>query len=323
MYFAWDRSAEAGAPLGVLENRFPALFEVRRLFWPLFERLADAGRFDQGIDGFIEHIFFENFALFSQTVQTLTGNPLRTAQRRTPTGSVRLDRSFLSGADTVIIIGFDSMRTGQQATANEIGALREFLADPDHMLFVCPHHDIGVGDGVPQEKLLAQQTAEFHHHGDVAIPGQQRFGAFAVSVMRGLGLPIQNRFGLRPARNPDGSPAPFALVAADRSGLLDGVPTLNLHPHLPHFERHDASLSRLEVLVRQPIDAGAPEHPSFGPGRRDFDAILQAAPGEFAGHLLVTDSTLWTSVFGGIDSLTRLWRNVALRPSRLSTGHSL
>jgi hypothetical protein len=32
MYFAWDRTAEAGAPLGDLNNRLPALFELRRQF---------------------------------------------------------------------------------------------------------------------------------------------------------------------------------------------------------------------------------------------------------------------------------------------------
>jgi hypothetical protein len=29
MYFAWDRSAETSAPLGELDNRFPALRRVR------------------------------------------------------------------------------------------------------------------------------------------------------------------------------------------------------------------------------------------------------------------------------------------------------
>jgi hypothetical protein len=42
MYFAWDRIAETVAPLGELDNRFPALFEVRRLFWPGYETLAHA-----------------------------------------------------------------------------------------------------------------------------------------------------------------------------------------------------------------------------------------------------------------------------------------
>jgi hypothetical protein len=34
MYFAWSRPDEAAAPLGILEDRFPALFELRRLRWP-------------------------------------------------------------------------------------------------------------------------------------------------------------------------------------------------------------------------------------------------------------------------------------------------
>jgi hypothetical protein len=34
LYFAWSRPDEVSVPLGVLEDRFPALFEVRRLFWP-------------------------------------------------------------------------------------------------------------------------------------------------------------------------------------------------------------------------------------------------------------------------------------------------
>jgi hypothetical protein len=32
LYFAWSRPDEVTAPLGILDNRFPALFEVRRLF---------------------------------------------------------------------------------------------------------------------------------------------------------------------------------------------------------------------------------------------------------------------------------------------------
>jgi hypothetical protein len=70
MYFAWDRIAETVAPLGELDNRFPALFEVRRLFWPGYETLAQAPG-GQGIDGFLETIFLQNFALFGEEVAAL------------------------------------------------------------------------------------------------------------------------------------------------------------------------------------------------------------------------------------------------------------
>jgi hypothetical protein len=55
MYCAWDRIAETVAPLGELDNRFPALFEVRRLFWPAYEALAHTAG-GRGIDGFLEAI---------------------------------------------------------------------------------------------------------------------------------------------------------------------------------------------------------------------------------------------------------------------------
>jgi hypothetical protein len=311
MYFAWDRPAEIGAPLGVLENRFPALFEVRRLFWPQYERLADPERFDQGIEGFLEHLFLANFKLFTEQMLSLTGRPVRIGQRHTYLGRTSLDAAFLSGVDTLIIISFDTLRSSQQARFGEILALEEFLSDPDHTLFVCPHHDIGAVAEVPPEERRTHQQAEFHHHGDPAIPAQQRFGGFALSVMSGLGLPIRNRYGLRPAKNPDGSPAPFEMASLDRLGLLDGVATLNVHPHLPHLERLDASVKSLEVLVRQPIEPTVPVHPFVATGRTAFDAVLQARPDVVAGRLFVTDATLWSSTSGALESLQRLWHNAA------------
>jgi hypothetical protein len=66
---------EAAAPLGVIDNRFPALFEARRLFWPCYETLSDPARYEQGIDGFLEHIFLDDFRGFTEVAQTWTGTP--------------------------------------------------------------------------------------------------------------------------------------------------------------------------------------------------------------------------------------------------------
>lgn len=52
LYFGWSRPAETGAPLGVINDSFPAVFELRRLFHPKFEELADSDRVDSGIAGF-------------------------------------------------------------------------------------------------------------------------------------------------------------------------------------------------------------------------------------------------------------------------------
>jgi hypothetical protein len=308
MYFAWDRIAEAGAPLGDLDNRFPALFEVRRLFWPNFEALAHAAG-GQGIDGFLEAIFLENFAGFGEHVTALTGQPLRRFQRRTAGGETALDAALLDEVDTLIIISFDSQRTGQAATEAEISAVRAFLGRPDTMLFVCPHHDIGETNGLASDAARMRQVAEFRHHGDIALPGQQRFGGFGLSLMAALGAPIRNRFGLRPACAEDGNPAPFKQVAEDRLGILAGVPYLNLHPHLPHFERLGAGADRLEVLARQIVQPEAPAHPVVAPGGA-FDAMLQARPGAGLGRLVVCDATLWSSTAGGLHGLQVFWKNV-------------
>jgi hypothetical protein len=315
MYFAWDRLAEAAAPLGILDNRFPSLFEVRRLFWPHYEALASPQNYDQGIEGFLDQILLANFRRFTQLAQTWTGYPVQLVHRRSQAGEVLLDPTWLSRIDTLIIISFDGPQSCQQVTPGELTAIGDFLDDPAHTLFVCPHHDIGDTHDLPAQQASQRQIAEFDHHGDRAIPGQQRFGGFARSLMRGLDLPIRNRFGLRPALSPDGSPAPIELAGIDRRGLLAGVTALNAHPHLPHFERLDGSRELLEVLVRQRIDPGAPPHPFGAAGNGHFDAMLQSTPAAAAGCLIVADATLWSSAAGGTESIEKLWCNVALAPS--------
>jgi hypothetical protein len=311
LYFAWSRPDEVTAPLSVLEDRFPALFELRRLFWPRFEQFADPAKFDQGVGGFLDNIQLANFQHFADLAASWSGNLVRRAERRTDAGFRPLNGEYLAGVDTLIVISFDSSRTGQQASEAEIGAVRSFLDDPDHTLFVCPHHDIGEVDELPEDQRLARQELEFHHHGDPAIPARQCFGDFGISLLDGLGLPVRNRFGLRPAKLADGSPAPLDIAAEfDRDGLMESVTTFNLHPHLPHLERLGDSITKLEVLARQPIDLAAPPHPFTAGGRRDFDALLQSKADVFRGRLLICDTTTWSSTAGGVASLQRFWRNV-------------
>ncbi|MEJ0024778.1 MAG: hypothetical protein WDN01_02020 [Rhizomicrobium sp.] len=316
LYYAWSRVGEIGAPLAVIENRFPALFESRRMGFPRFAEFSDASRFDQSVAGFLDHIMKHNFTAFVALASALTGQPVAQIERGADDGSLTpLGRNVLDGADTLIVIGFDSMRTGQTASDVEVKAVRQFLSDPDHLAFICPHHDIGDGQGLSHDERLERQVAEFLHHGDRTIPPQQRFGGYARALLAGLGVPVENRFGLHPAAEADGSPAKIEIEAAlDRRHLLEGVDTFNLHPHLPHFEcLGDAGL---DVLARQRIDPAAPPHPFTGGGRCTFDALLQSRPETFAGTLLVGDATLWSSTAGGVDALSRLWTNVVERPHR-------
>jgi len=317
VYYAWSRPGEIEAPLEVIENRFPTLFESRRMGYPRFEELADPARFDQSIAGFLDHIMKRNFAAFVELAGSLTGQPVTEIERVSDDGTLNaLDAAVLDEADTLIVISFDSLRTGQEATRAEADAVRAFLAQPDHLAFVCPHHDIGEAPDASHDERLRRQLADFLHHGDKTIPPQQGFGGFARSLLAGIGVPVENRYGLRPAAEADGSPSPIEIeTALDRLRLLQGVRTFNLHPHLPQLERVGDAIAKLDVLVRQKIDLAALTHP-FARTRTTFDALLQSRPDTFAGSLLVSDTTLWSSTAGGVESLRQLWTNVVRRPPR-------
>jgi hypothetical protein len=316
VYYAWSRPGEINAPLSTIENRFPALFESRRMLYPQLQELSDPTRFDQGIGGFLSHILKKNYDVFVDQTKSQTTHPVVEIERIGEDGvPTPLDDAFLKGIDTLIVISFDSLRTDQAASAGEIAAVRAFLEDPDHLLFVCPHHDIGEAGGLSDSQRAALQEAQFLHHGDRTLPPQQGFGGFGRTLLAGLGVAVENRFGLHPAAEPDGLPAPFeAERALDRLSLLKEVTTFNLHPHLPHFEPVGDGVAKFDVLVRQFIDPKAPPHPFTEHGRRSFDALLQTRAGVFAGTLLVGDATLWSSLAGGVESLQRFWTNIVQRP---------
>jgi hypothetical protein len=317
VYYAWSRPGENGAPLDVIEDRFPALFESRRMGFPRFHEFSDLHQFDQSIAGFLDHIMKRNFTTFVELAAALTGQSVTEIERVTDDGTLTpLDARLLSGVDTLIVISFDSLRTAQTAGSAEIEAIRTFLEHADHLAFICPHHDIGDVTDLPEDEQLQRQIAEFQHHGDKTIPPRQRFGGLARSLLAGLGVPVENRFGLRPAAEPDGSPAPIeADTTLDRLGVLQRVITFNLHAHLPQLERLGEAVEKLDVLARQRIDPNAPPHP-FANDQAAFDALLQSRPETFNGSLLVSDTTLWSSTAGGVDSLRELWTNVVQRALR-------
>jgi hypothetical protein len=317
LYFAWSRPAETGAPLAVIDDRFPAVFELRRLFYPKFEHFSDYSHVDQGIAGFLDHIQKPNFQAFAAQAEAQTGHTVIQIERVTDDGAVTPLDSALAGADTIVVISFDSIRTDQAATTAEVEAIRRFLDDPDHLIFVCPHHDIGEAEGAMGEQRSERQLAEYLHHGDHGIPPRQGFGGFARTLLAGLGVPIDNRFGLRPAATPGGAPAPIEVDRAfDELGLLREVETFNLHPHLPQLERIGLSIERLNVLARQKIDLSAPHHPFTQGGRSSFDALLQSQADTFPGKLLVCDTTIFSSTVSGVENLRRFWANVMQRPRR-------
>ena len=91
----------------------------------------------------------------------------------------------------------------------------------------------------------------------------------------------------------------------------DGVTTFNFHLHLPHYAVTSADQTSIHVLTRQPVDRERP-HPFSDAGNTEFNTCLWMPPkGERAGHIVMADSTVFTTLFGGTDSLMNFWRNLA------------
>lgn len=126
LYFAWSRPAEISAPLTVIDDRFPAVFELRRLFYPKFEALSAGGTFDQGIAGFLDHIQRPNFQAFVEQTEAITGRPVIQVERVADDGAMTPLDDALAGVDTVVIISFDSLRTKQDATKAEVESNQAF-----------------------------------------------------------------------------------------------------------------------------------------------------------------------------------------------------
>jgi hypothetical protein len=191
LYFAWSRPGETDANIDDIDDRFPAIFELRRLFFPTFEPLSDPEKVDQGIAGFLDHVQKPNITAFAEQAEKQTGHAVVQIERVMDDGTSRLlDDVVIGGIDTIVVISFDSLRIAQTASASEIQAVRRFLSVPDHLIFVCPHHDIGEAGALTGEELLERRTAEHLHHGDRAIPPQQGFSGFVRSLLAGLGVPV-------------------------------------------------------------------------------------------------------------------------------------
>ncbi|HEY1780799.1 MAG TPA: hypothetical protein VGG79_10275 [Roseiarcus sp.] len=205
-----------------------------------------------------------------------------------------------------MVFGLDHIVSEQEATPEEIAAIREWLKREGTCLLLAPHHDVGFSADLKQRQM------EYGHHGDPLVPRQQRFGQYTRSLMKGLDVPVHNTYGLRPAVVKGTTEiAPLTgFRDLDSLGLLKNVQTLNFHPHLPHYELIE-SADTIQVLARQPIDLDRP-HPFTEAGNREFNCLLWMPPNDNrAGDIVLVDSTNFTTLFGGTKSLESFWSNLA------------
>ena len=308
IYWTWSYPWEANRDVSELDNRFSTMTEVRRVAWPNYEGPEwDTMNFLQGIDGTLE-LFHRSTLDFQKVAGDATGQPVAVFQRIDQSGfKLPIDERILSDTDTLLVFGLDHLLAEQEAAPEEIEAIREWLALEGKCLLVAPHHDVGFTTD------LEQRQQEYRHHGDALVPRQQRFGQYTRSLMKGLEIPVMNQFGLRPAVV-KGTRQITPLNAnrdADDLGLLKGVTTFNFHLHLPHYHVTSDDTKCVRVLARQPIDPDRP-HPFTAAGNSEFNSLIWMTPsGKRAGHILMADSTIFTTLFGGTDSLASFWRNVA------------
>ncbi|MFI9601457.1 hypothetical protein ACIHCX_16560 [Streptomyces sp. NPDC052043] len=307
IYVSWSYPAEAGRYATELDNRFSTMTEVRRVAWPAYEdpKWSDLHQFQQGIAGSLE-LFFLAWVPFQDFAEETTGHPVPVYQHIDQAGfHTPLDERVLADTDVLFVFGLDHMITEQHAQPEEIEALREFLAREGVSLVLGPHHDVGASDD------LSEREMEYRHHGDPLVPRQQRFATYVRDLMKGLGVPIVNRYGLRPATREGNQIAPLSTVRdLDTKGWLDGVTNFNFHMHLPHYEVTTDEPDTIRLLARQPIDTSRP-HPFTEAGNTEFNMFLWMPPsGDQAGDILLADSTIFSSLFGGDDSLRNFWRNL-------------
>ena len=308
IYWTWSYPWEAQRDPAAMSNRFSTLTEVRNVVYPAYETAEfEAGNFLQGIAGTLE-LFHRSTLSFQDLVGEVTGHPVAVFQRVDQAGYPQpIDERILADTDTLMVFGLDHLNSGLETAREEVEAIREWLRQEGNCLLLAPHHDVGFTDD------LTQRQIEYEHHGDRLVPRKQRFSRYTRSLMRALSVPVHNIWGLRPDVV-EGTRDPLPLITFrdfDELGLLADVPTLSFHQHLPHYELTAPEGANLRVLARQPVDLKRP-HPFTAAGNTAFNAVIWMPPdGERAADIVLIDSTHFTTLFGGTDSLRNLWRNLA------------
>jgi hypothetical protein len=308
IYWTWSYPWESQRDLEELDNRFSTMTEVRRVAWPSYETPDwDEANFLQGIAGTLE-LFHRSTLAFQELAGEATGHPVAVFQRIDQAGyKLPIDERMLADTDTLMVFGLDHVLGQEEALPQEVEAISEWLKREGTCLLLAPHHDVGFTDD------LQQRQVEYLHHGDPLVPRQQRFTAYTRSLMKSLGVPVYNKWGLRPAVVEGTSDiAPLTgFRDLDAQRLLDNVTTFNFHPHLPHYELTAPETESLRVLGRQRVDPNRP-HPFTAAGNTEFNALIWMPPtGGRAGDIVLVDSTNFTTLFGGTDSLKNFWHNLA------------
>src|SRR4026207_325535 len=194
IYWSWSYPWESQRDLTEMENRFSTMTEVRRVAWPNYEKPEwGSAQFLQGIAGTLE-LFHRSALSFQQIAGEATGHPVAVFQRIDQAGYKQpIDERILNDCDTLLVFGLDHILSEQEASPEEVAAIREWLKREGTCLLLAPHHDVGFTSDLKQRQMGSRP------HGDTLVPRQQRFGQYTRSLMKALDVPVHNTYGLRPA----------------------------------------------------------------------------------------------------------------------------
>ena len=163
---------------------------------PTRRRSGAPAQFLQGIAGTLE-LFHRSTLSFQEIAGEVTGHPVAVFQRIDQAGyKLPIDERILADTDTLLVFGLDHLLSEQEATPEEIAAIREWLKREGTCLLLAPHHDVGFTSDLKQRQM------EYLHHGDALVPRQQRFGQYTRSLMKALDVPVHKPgdFGQRSSK---------------------------------------------------------------------------------------------------------------------------
>src|SRR6266481_7426473 len=151
IYWTWSYPCETNRNVEEMDNRFSTMTEVRRVAWPAYETPEwNAKNFLQGIAGTLE-LFHHSTLSFQQIAGETTDHPVAVFQRIDQAGFKQpIDERILADADTLMVFGLDHLLSEQEASPDEVAAIREWLKREGTCLLLAPHHDVGFTDDLQQ-----------------------------------------------------------------------------------------------------------------------------------------------------------------------------
>ena len=134
IYWTWSYPWEAQRAQTHMYNRFSTLTEVRNALWPSYETPEyDEAHFLQGIAGTLE-LFHRSALAFQDLAGQVTGHPVAVFQRIDQAGyRLPVDERILADTDTLMVFGLDHLPSRQEADADEISAIQQWLQTGGHL----------------------------------------------------------------------------------------------------------------------------------------------------------------------------------------------